>query len=67
MSQHKQVYLKGSASMVDMISDMLFYFKFYKSKLPHQSLGQRTLGIVYRTPWGKLNVQRKLNGFLCFG
>jgi putative transposase len=50
--KHEDVYLKGYASMGDLRIGLTKYFMFYNSERPHQSLGQRTPRVVYRTAIG---------------
>jgi putative transposase len=50
--KHEDIYLNGYASMGDLRIGMATYFLFYNSERPHQSLGQRTPGIVYQTAIG---------------
>ena len=50
--KHEDVYLKGYASMGDLRIGLTKYFTFYNSERPHQSLGQRTPRVVYRTAIG---------------
>jgi len=50
--KHEDVYLKGYASLGDLLIGLAKYFTFYNSERPHQSLGQRTPGSVYRTAMG---------------
>jgi putative transposase len=50
--KHEDVYLKGYASMGDLLIGLAKYFTFYNGERPHQSLGQKTPGVVYRTALG---------------
>ncbi|KXW57060.1 integrase core domain protein [Ferrovum myxofaciens] len=50
--KHEDVYLKGYASMGELMVGLTEYFAFYNSERPHQSLGNRTPDIVYRTAKG---------------
>jgi putative transposase len=50
--KHEDIYLKGYASMGDLRIGLAKYFTFYNFERPHQSLGQRTPGVVYRTAVG---------------
>jgi putative transposase len=50
--KHEDVYLKGYASMGELMVGMTKYFAFYNGERPHQSLGQKTPDIVYRTAMG---------------
>ena len=47
--KHEDVYLKGYASMRELMSGLAEYFAFYNAERPHQSLGQKTPDVVYRT------------------
>ena len=49
---HEDVYLKGSASMGELMVGLAAYFAFYTGERPHQSLGQQTPDVVYRTAIG---------------
>jgi len=46
------VYLKGYATMGELMIGLTEYFVFYNVKRPHQSLGQITPDIVYRSAIG---------------
>ena len=50
--KHEDVYLKGYASMSDLMAGLTEYFGFYNSERPHQSLGQRTPDAVYKSAIG---------------
>ena len=50
--KHEDVYLKGYASMRELISGLAEYFAFYNAERPHQSLGQKTPDVVYQTAIG---------------
>jgi putative transposase len=50
--KHEDVYLKGYASMSELTAGLADYFIFYNSERPHQSLGQKTPEIVYRSAIG---------------
>ena len=50
--KHEDVYLKGYASMGELILGLAEYFAFYNGERPHQSLGQKTPEVVYRTAIG---------------
>lgn len=50
--KHEDVYLKGYASMGDLLVGLTEYFAFYNGERPHQSLGQQTPDIVYRSAVG---------------
>jgi putative transposase len=48
----EDVYLKGSATMGELMVGLAEYFAFYNGERPHQSLGQKTPEVVYRTAIG---------------
>jgi putative transposase len=50
--KHEDVYLKGYASMGELMVGLAEYFAFYNGERPHQSLGQKTPDVVYRTAVG---------------
>jgi len=50
--KHEDVYLKGYASMGELTLGLADYFAFYNNERPHQSLGQKTPDVVYRTAIG---------------
>jgi len=50
--KHEDVYLKGYASMEELQHGLTEYFAFYNGERPHQSLGQKTPDLVYRTARG---------------
>jgi len=50
--KHEDVYLKGSASMAELMVGLAAYFAFYNSERPYQSLGQQTPEVVYQTARG---------------
>ena len=50
--KHEDVYLKGYTSMEELQHGLTEYFAFYNGERPHQSLGQRTPDLVYRTARG---------------
>ncbi len=50
--KHEDVYLKGYASMGELIVGLTEYFAFYNGERPHQSLGQKTPETVYRSAIG---------------
>jgi len=50
--KHEDVYLKGYATMSELIVGLEEYFTFYNGERPHQSLEQRTPDVVYRTAIG---------------
>lgn len=45
--KHEDVYLKGYASMGELIIGITNYFAFYNAERPHQSLGNKTPSEVY--------------------
>ena len=50
--KHEDVYLKGYATMIELTVGLAEYFTFYNSERPHQSLGQKTPDVVYKTAMG---------------
>jgi putative transposase len=50
--KHEDVYLKGYASMGELMLGLTEYFAFYNGERPHQSLGNTTPDVVYRTAVG---------------
>lgn len=50
--KHEDVYLKGYATMADLLLGLTEYFVFYNTERPHQSLGYDTPDQVYRTASG---------------
>jgi len=50
--KYVDVYLKGYASMGELLVGLAQYFAFYNGERPHQSLGQTTPDVVYRTAIG---------------
>ena len=50
--KHEDVYLKGYASMGELMAGLTEYFAFYNGERPHQSLGQKTPDDVYRAGVG---------------
>ena len=50
--KHEDVYLKGYASMGELLVGLTEYFAFYNGQRPHQSLGQQTPDVVYRSAIG---------------
>ncbi len=50
--KHEDVYLKGYATMGELMLGLTEYFVFYNGERPHQSLGNQTPDVVYRTAIG---------------
>ena len=50
--KYEDVYLKGYATMGELMVGLSKYFAFYNGERPHQSLGNRTPDVVYRTGVG---------------
>jgi putative transposase len=50
--KYEDVYLKGYATMGELVFGLTEYFAFYNDDRPHQSLGQKTPELVYRTATG---------------
>ena len=50
--KYEDIYLKGYASMPELLLGLTEYFAFYNGERPHQSLGNRTPDEVYRTGEG---------------
>ena len=50
--KYEDVYLKGYASLPELLLGLTEYFAFYNAERPHQSLGNRTPDEVYRTGEG---------------
>ncbi len=50
--KHEDVYLKGYATMGELTHGLTEYFAFYNGERPHQSLGDQTPQVVYRTGIG---------------
>jgi putative transposase len=48
----EDVYLKGYASMGELMLGLTEYFAFTNGERPHQSLGHKTPDVVYRTAIG---------------
>ena len=47
--KHEDVYLKGYATVGELMIGLIEYFTFYNGERPHQSLGNKTPDVVYRT------------------
>ena len=50
--KHEDVYLKGYATMGELMVGLTEYFAFYNGERPHQSLGYKTPDVVYQTAIG---------------
>jgi putative transposase len=50
--KYEDVYLKGYATMGELMVGLSKYFAFYNAERPHQSLGNETPDVVYRTGMG---------------
>ncbi len=50
--KYEDVYLKGYATMSELMVGLAGYFAFYNGERPHQSLGDMTPDVVYRTAMG---------------
>jgi putative transposase len=50
--KHEDIYLKGYATMGELMIGLTAYFAFYNSERPHQSLKGKTPDIVYQTASG---------------
>ena len=50
--KHEDVYLKGYATMGELLVGLTEYFVFYNGERPHQSLGENTPDVVHRTAVG---------------
>jgi putative transposase len=50
--KHEDVYLKGYATMGELVLGLTEYFVFYNGERPHQALEQKTPELVYRTAIG---------------
>ena len=50
--KHEDVYLKGYATMGELMVGLAKYFVFHNCERPHQSLGYKTPDVVYRTAVG---------------
>jgi len=50
--KYEDVYLKGYATMGELMVGLAKYFAFYNGERPHQSLGNKTPDVVYRTAAG---------------
>ena len=50
--KHEDVYLRGYATMPELLIGLTEYFVLYNTERPHQSLGYATPDQVYRTASG---------------
>lgn len=50
--KHEDVYLKGYATMADLMLGLVDYFAFYNAERPHQGLGYKTPNVVYASGEG---------------
>ena len=50
--KHEDVYLKGYATVGELLLGLTKYFSFYKLERPHQGLQNRTPGEVYQSACG---------------
>jgi putative transposase len=50
--KHEDVYLKGYATVGELMVGLAEYFAFYNGERPHQSLGYQTPQVVYRNAIG---------------
>ncbi len=50
--KYEDVYLKGYGAMGELMVGLIDYFAFYNGERPHQSLGQKTPAVVYRSAMG---------------
>jgi len=50
--KYEDVYLKGYATMGELMVGLAKYFAFYNGERPHQSLSDKTPDVVYRTAAG---------------
>ena len=50
--KYEDVYLKGYATLPELLMGLTEYFAFYNSERPHQSLGYRPPDVVYRSGKG---------------
>ena len=61
--KYEDVYLKGYASLPELLLGLTEYFAFYNGERPHQSLGNRTPDSVYRS--GNGGGARIVDRFAC--
>ena len=50
--KYEDVYIKGYASLPELLLGLTEYFAFYNGERPHQALGDRTHGNVHRSGAG---------------
>jgi putative transposase len=50
--KYQDIYLKGYATMGELVIGLTAYFAFYNEERPHQSLGNQTPDAVYQTASG---------------
>jgi len=50
--KHEDVYLKGYATMGELMVGLTAYFALYNGERPHQSLGDQTPDVVHQTAKG---------------
>lgn len=50
--KYEDIYLKGYANVIELISGLMAYFLFYNDERKHQSLGYRTPATVYQNAQG---------------
>ncbi|MTW22904.1 integrase core domain-containing protein, partial [Allochromatium palmeri] len=50
--KYEDVYIKGYASLPELLLGLSAYFAFYNSQRPHQSLGYLTPDAVYQSGTG---------------
>lgn len=50
--KHEDIYLKGYATLVELVIGLTEYFAFYNGERPHQSLAYRTPEVAYRSAIG---------------
>ncbi len=50
--KHEDVYLNGYGTMGELMVGLAAYFAFYNGERPHQSPGQKTPEVMYRTAIG---------------
>ncbi len=50
--KYEDIYLKDYATILELSAGLVEYFSFYNYERPHQSLGQKTPVVVYKTAMG---------------